>query len=94
MDNYYVSDENLVKQDTDNIGKYVGYIIILPILFLCRYQNSKCIYFLKFSDSKDIYIIEGPFEAYDNNLNQDESLQLETNNFEESRNCFELLLFT
>ncbi|XP_060879017.1 uncharacterized protein LOC132951245 isoform X1 [Metopolophium dirhodum] len=38
-------------------------------------------------DSKDIFVIEGPFETYENNTIQDEPLQLETDILEESRNC-------
>lgn len=38
--------------------------------------------------SKDVYVIEEPFESYENNSNQDESLQLETDIFEESRSKY------
>jgi len=42
-------------------------------------------------DSKDIFVIEEPFETYDNNIIQDESPQLEADILEESRkrNCRE-----
>jgi hypothetical protein len=45
------------------------------------------------SDPKDIFIIEEPFETYDNNSNPDESIQLENDILLESRNYYLFLAF-
>lgn len=81
-------NENLVTQDTE-IGKSMNHLITL--YYILKLSSYFFFILLIISDPKDIFVIEEPFETYNNNSLQDVSLELETNVVHESRNYFDIV---